>query len=184
MQDFLKPEKTIKEFGIVPGNKVADFGAGTGAFSFEAAKILEGTGKVYAVEVQKDMLPRIKNEAMSRNVSNIEIIWGDIEKQRGTKIADNVIDVVMMVNVFFLLPEKDNCAREIYRVLKPGGRVCVVDWSDSFSSMGPVPEMVVRKEDIIARFERFGFKMINNIMNAGDHHYGVVLQKIDKKDGQ
>src|SRR3989344_9329532 len=98
---FTDPEKIVAELHLREGMSVADFGAGTGHHAIEAGKRVGEKGRVYAIEVQKDLLSNIKTAAKEAKLANIEVIWGDIETPHGTKIADNSIDAVAITNVFF-----------------------------------------------------------------------------------
>lgn len=67
--------------------------------------------------------------------------------------------------------------REAKRVLRPGGRALVIDWTDSFGGLGPKPEMVFRKEKAGEMFEKNGFHLDREIL-AGVHHYGLIYKKL------
>ena len=70
---FTDPQKNIKELGLTPGMHIADLGAGSGFYVLEAAKRVGDKGRVYAVDVQKDILQKIKNRAfiLSIPISNV-----------------------------------------------------------------------------------------------------------------
>jgi len=103
---FSDPIKNLKAFGLHEDNIVADLGAGTGYYSVVVGKIVS-KGKVYAVELQKDFLTKIKNKIIEARLSNVEIIWGDVEKIGGTKIADNIVDAVIASNILFQVEDKE-----------------------------------------------------------------------------
>ena len=108
---FSDPEKNIKQFGLGKGMHVADFGAGSGFYSFAAAQAVGETGRVYAIDVQNGLLTKLKNEAKNvRHLRNIEIIWADLEQVGGTKLKENSMDAIIAANVFFQLENKDNLA--------------------------------------------------------------------------
>ncbi len=109
---------------------VADLGAGTGHYSLLAGEIAS-RGKVYAVELQKDFLTMIRNKITDARLNNIEIIWGNVEKRGGTKIADSVVDAVIASNILFQVEDKEQFIEEMKRILKPKGRVLLIDWSPS-----------------------------------------------------
>lgn len=156
---------------------IADFGAGSGFYTIEAAKALAGTGKVYAIDAQKDLLVRIKNDAAKENLSNVEVIWGDIEKVGGTNIADGTVSLGLLCNVLFQLEDKKSCLAELKRILIPGGRALVVDWADSFGGIGPHINNVITKESAEELFEGAGFAKDREI-SAGSHHYGFIFKKM------
>ena len=132
MSRFSDPQQVVDQCSIQAGQIIADIGAGGGAYAIPLAQALAATGRVYVIDVQKDLLPRIQTEATKRRVGNIEVIWGDVEKAGGTHLADASIDLVCMCNIIFQLEDKKTALIEIKRVLVPGGRVLVVDWVESF----------------------------------------------------
>ena len=174
---FSDPVKNIAQSGIIPGMEVADFGAGSGALVFAAAKAMLSTGRVYAVDVQQELLSKIKNNAVREGIYNVEVILGDIEKPKGSKLRDNFIDFVLLSNILFQVENKNNVIEEARRILKPGGAVLVVDWSDSFGNLGPKPESVVTKAVVQDLFEKLGFHLEREI-DAGAHHYGLIFKKL------
>ncbi|MFZ3011714.1 MAG: class I SAM-dependent methyltransferase [Minisyncoccia bacterium] len=170
---FTDPLKNLKTLGLREDNVVADLGAGTGHYSVMLGSFVP-KGKVYAVEVQKDYLETIKNKVREAHLGNVEIIWGNVEKIGGTKIADAILDVVVASNILFQVENKENFLLEIKRILKPQGRVFLIDWSDpsviglhNMISKGKAKEM----------FEQNGFAIEQEI-DAGSHHYGMILRKI------
>lgn len=176
LPSFTNPEANIATLGIYEGMNIADLGAGTGAYTIPLAEKVGETGRVYAVEVQKDFLTNIKNEATARGLKNVELLWGDIERLGGTKIKDGVCDAVVISNVLFLAEDKPGLIREARRILKTGGKLLLIDWSDSFNNLGPAPAMVVTKDSARALLEAEGF-VLKNEVPAGEHHYGFVMLK-------
>jgi len=127
---FSNPLKNLKAFGLRENSIVADLGAGTGHYSLAAAEIAS-SGKVYAVEVQKDFLITIKSRIADAHIHNVEIIWGNVEKIGGTKIGNEIVDAVIASDILFQVEDKETFVDEIKRILKPKGRVLLVDWSEA-----------------------------------------------------
>jgi ubiquinone/menaquinone biosynthesis C-methylase UbiE len=173
---FSDPAKIIEDIGIQEGSIVADLGAGSGFYSLAAAKVVGPAGKIYAVDIQQDLLTRFKSAAHQAKLLNIEVIHGDIEQAHGTRIADRTIDLAIAANVLFQLENKEGLADEALRILKPSGRLLVVDWSDSFGGMGPQPNMVFTQQAARTLFEKKGFTFVTAVV-AGDHHYGLIFRK-------
>lgn len=170
---FSDPQKNIAQFGIGHGMHVADLGAGSGFYAIEAAKITGPGGRVYAVEVQKDLLDKLKNSARLAHLTNIEVIWGNVETIGGTRLKDLSVDRVIVSNILFQVENKDNFCLEIKRILKPAGRVLLVDWSDASTIS---PKSLVSRDLATMYFEKAGFEFESSI-NAGDHHYGLIFKK-------
>ena len=174
---FSDPNIIISQLHIIPGESVADLGAGTGAYSFILAKVVGSTGKVYACEVQKDMLVRIENEAKERHISNVQTVWSNIENHEGTKLRDQSIDWVIIANTLFQVEDRNGMIKEVARILKPAGSVLLVDWAESFGNIGPHVKDVVSKDDAIKIFGTFGFHQTPQVIDAGSHHYGIIFKK-------
>ena len=173
---FTNPSDNIAALGIYEGMIIADLGAGTGAYTIPLAEKVGETGRVYAVEVQKDFLTNIKSAALAHGLKNIELLWGDIERLGGTKIKESSVDAVVISNVLFLAEDKSGLLREAKRILKTGGKLFLVDWSDSFNNLGPSSSMIVTKDAARALCEKEGFVLKNEVA-VGEHHYGFIMLK-------
>lgn len=173
---FAHPQKNVNLFGVEPGMTVADFGSGSGHYVLALAEQLQNSGHVYAIDIQKDLLTRIKNEAHKKGYSNVEIIWGDLERPGASKIADAHLDLVIMSNLLFQLDSKEPPIIEAMRILKPGGVLVIIDWSESFGGMGPIKKHVFKKDAAHTLAEGAGFKFAEEF-DAGAHHYGLVFVK-------
>jgi ubiquinone/menaquinone biosynthesis C-methylase UbiE len=171
---FSDPNKNLNYFQLTPGLKVADFGAGSGVYTLAMSPLVGSGGAVYAVEVQKELLERLATEAKHRKLRNVQVVWGDIEKLHGTKLADHSVDLVVVANVLFQVTGRYTLALEAKRVLRPGGRVAVVEWSDSFNNLGPKAEAVVPATEAKKIFGEAGFQVVNDFP-AGAHHYGIMF---------
>ncbi len=170
---FANPSKILKSLGLRESDIVADLGAGTGHYAVLAGALVP-RGKVYAVELTKDFLDVIKNKVRDVKLSNVEIIWGNVEKKGGTKIGDSIVDAVIVSNILFQVEEKDEFLNEIKRILKTKGQVLIIDWS---------PDSVMKGKTIIPKgktremFEKRGFVFSREI-DAGEQNYGIILTKI------
>jgi len=174
---FANPNVNVREMALRPGMKVADFGAGSGAYALAMARIVGESGRVYAVDVQKDMLLKIKNEARAEGLGNVDIIWGDMDRKGGTKVADRALDMVLLSNTLFQLEEKQTAFEEAKRTLKPDGTLVVIDWQESYGGMGPRSEDVVSIEKARVLANAAGFSPVREFP-AGLHHYGIVFRRL------
>jgi len=170
---FSDPVSNLAKLGLTDGMKVVDLGAGSGFYALEAAKKVGASGRVYAVDVQKGLLDRIRSNGAAAGLRNIEVVWGNAEKIGGTKIRENIADRAIASNVLFQVEKPDDFVLEIKRVLKPGGRVLLVDWSE-LSPFGP--KTIVAADRARTLFEKAGFKLEQSF-DAGDHHYGLIFSR-------
>ncbi|MBU6231064.1 MAG: methyltransferase domain-containing protein [Patescibacteria group bacterium] len=168
---FSDPASNLAKLVLSEGMKVGDLGAGSGFYSIEAAKRVGSSGRVYAIDVQKDLLERVRKAGLEQGLHNIEVIWGNAEKIGGTKLKEALLDRVVLSNVLFQVAKPDDLALEIKRILKPGGKVLVVDWS----GVTPLsPKKIFPEAQTRTLFEKNGFKL-DQSFGAGEHHYGLVF---------
>lgn len=156
---------------------VADFGSGSGHYVLETARRIGNTGTVYAVDIQKNLLEKIKTEAGKNNLTNVEIVWADLEGPEGSRLASGAVDFLVISNILFQLRDKIGLAREASRVLKSGGRAAVIDWSESGTGgLGPAPSAVVAQKEAERIFTQEGFTEEREFP-AGSNHYGLIFRK-------
>lgn len=173
---FSDPQKNTAQLDVREGDHVADFGAGNGAYAFAISRRVGSSGKVYAIDIQKDLLAKLKNEARRQNISNIEIIWSNLDDEKGTALREVSVDACIISNLLFQASSKEQVIAEAQRILKPGGRVLVVDWNDSYGGLGPARQDVFPKQAAKELLLKGGFTYEKDI-DAGAYHYGMIFHK-------
>lgn len=169
---ILNPHDVLKEFGVYGAEDVADVGSGYGHFSLAAAKRLEG-GRVFAVDIERDLLQRLVNEAALRGVSNIHILHGDATRSAGIPLGEAAVDKAIAASVLFQAHDRDALVREIARIVRPGGKVLLVEWKEDHG-FGPHHTHKISESDARALFARHGFSA-ERMVDAGDLHYGMIF---------
>ena len=170
---FMDPSVTLAQVHFRPTDIVADFGAGSGFLAFALAQMMP-SGTIFAIEIQKDMVTRIAKEAEDKGVSNVKPLWGDVEIAGGSGLADASCDGIVISNLLFQLEDKKGVLLEARRVLKAGGRMVLVDWTDSFNGLGPAAHHVFAKDRAIALLQETGYSLINDSLVTGEHHYAIL----------
>jgi FkbM family methyltransferase len=170
---FSNPQHVIDQAYVGEGMHIADIGAGVGNYVIPLAEKVGASGRVYAIDVQKDLLSRVKTEAERKHKNNVMIIAADAEKNTG--IVSESLDRVFLANALFQFEDKEGACQEVKRLLKKNGRVVLVDWSGSFGNMGPHKDQVITKEEAETLFLKNGFDVEREI-TAGDHHYGLIFK--------
>lgn len=171
---FSDPKNNVVQIGLKEGMRVADLGAGLGDAALVAAHAVGETGHVYAVDIQEDLLKRIRDAAHERGLRNVSTVWGDFEKLGGTTLRDHALDTIILSNALFQLEHREGALAEIKRILKPGGLLLVVDWAGSYNGMGPAPDHVVPEHAAEELFITGGFHK-TKAFRAGPHHYSILF---------
>jgi SAM-dependent methyltransferase len=130
----------IGEAGLMQGEVVLDLGSGAGFDAFLAAEQAGETGKVIGVDMTPEMVQKAEENAEKMNMSNVDFRLGEIER---LPVTDSSVDVAISNCVINLSPDKSAVFKEIYRCLKPGGRIIISDILRS----GEIPEEIRNNPD-------------------------------------
>jgi ubiquinone/menaquinone biosynthesis C-methylase UbiE len=159
---FLTPDHLVRELYLKAGDRVADLGSGTGAYTIALAKEVGDMGQVFAVDVHREMLHTLAGTLERQKLLNVEMLWADIEK--GIPIDAYSLDAVVMSNILFQLHDIDAALSYVAKILKPEGMLLVVEWSQSHEGIGPHPDHVVNEEQAESLAQK----------PAGDYHYAFI----------
>lgn len=173
---FVVPEIVSTHFHLRPGDTVGDFGAGTGFFASVLSRLVGPEGKVYCVEIQKNLVEKLSDKVRRDHLSNVEVIWGDLEEMGGSKISDESLDAAIIVNTLFQTEDRYLAVREMVRTLRSGGKLFIIDWTESWGGLGPQPGQVLDKDEARAAAETAGLTFEREF-DAGGHHYGIAFRK-------
>jgi ubiquinone/menaquinone biosynthesis C-methylase UbiE len=175
---FVNPAKVIENLDLEPAMTVADFGCGSGHYTIEAAKKVGKTGKVYAIDIQQEMLSFVRSQAKLMGLTNIETVWADLETVKATNLRENSVDLVIISNILFQAENKKQIIQEAFRILKSGGRTAIVEWDieNQIASFGPQMEKRITSQNVKDLFAESGF-MFEKEFNPGEHHYGLIFKK-------
>ena len=170
----------VEHAGLAPGQTVLDLGAGAGLDAFVARRVVGEEGTVLGVDFTPEMVRKARQNAAALGYENVHFEHGDVE---ALPFADASADVVVSNCVLNLVPDKARAFAEAFRVLRPGGHVCVSD----VVSRGELPETVRASAELYAgcvagALEREAYLGI--VRDAGFEGVEVVAERpIDLPDG-
>ena len=133
----------VEHAGLAPGQTVLDLGAGAGLDAFVARRVVGETGRVLGVDFTPEMVGKARQNAAALGYTNVRFEHGDIE---ALPFEDASVDVVVSNCVLNLVPDKARAFAETFRVLRPGGHVCVSD----VVSRGSLPDAVRASAELYA----------------------------------
>lgn len=153
------PDEVVANMGLEVNDVVADIGAGTGYFSFRIAGLVPG-GKVMAVDIQPEMLQIIEQRKQREGVGNIEGVLGAIDDPR---LAAESIDAAIMVDAYHEFSHPFEMIDGLYRALKPGGRLFLLEYRGEDPSVPIRPLHKMTQEQVVKEMSVFGLEWTDTL---------------------
>jgi ubiquinone/menaquinone biosynthesis C-methylase UbiE len=148
------PDAALDAIGIEKGSTVADIGAGAGYFTWRLAERVGPQGKVYATDIQPEMLDLLRRNMAERKLANYESVLGAIDDP---KLTPGRIDLVLLVDVYHEFSEPQKMLRGIRASLKPGGRLVLLEYRKEDPTVPIRPEHKMTVKQVRAEVEPEGF---------------------------
>lgn len=176
-------DKTLDLAHLKPGESVLDVGCGTGTLAIAAKRRVGAQGSVRGIDASPEMIARAQKKA---NNAGIDVLFQN-GLAEGLPLPDGQLDVVLATMMLHHLPRKprQQCALEIRRVLKPGGRVLAVDFAAGTKQRKWLAKHFharhgrVAPEDLIALFTEAGLRLLaNGPLGVGDMHYVIAASPV------
>lgn len=121
----LQVDRVIATLDVKPGMRVADLGAGTGVFTISIARAVGQAGKVYAIDIDAGLLAIIADKAKTAKLDNIQtVVAGDVDPK-----VPEPVDLLFICDTMHHLPKQAEYVKQFSRLLRPGGRVVVIDFA-------------------------------------------------------
>jgi ubiquinone/menaquinone biosynthesis C-methylase UbiE len=148
-----KPHEVIQALELKPDAVVADIGAGTGYFSARLATMLP-QGKVFAVDVEPDMVKHLAQRAKKEGRSNMQAVQGAFDDPK----LPAKVDLMLFVDVHHHIDQREQYFTNLQRYLQPGGRVAIIDFRPD-APMGPPKRSRVSADKVKAELKAAGYSL-------------------------
>jgi ubiquinone/menaquinone biosynthesis C-methylase UbiE len=168
-----RPELLLRELPLTPGMTVADIGAGTGYYTWQLAKQVGPGGRVYAVDVQPEMIRMLDSQMAKRGVRNVvSVLGGDTT----VKLPPASVDLAVMVDVYHELAYPSEVLDSIVGALKPGGRVVFVEYRAEDPAVAIKPLHKMSESQVRREATAHGLKWERSIESLPIQH-AIVFRK-------
>jgi predicted methyltransferase len=168
--EWQRPGEVMDALGAKPGRRVADIGCGFGYFTFRLAARVGAEGKVYAVDIDQEAVDKVRRRKDSEKLEQVEPILGESDDPR----LPNDLDAVLIVDTYHEFREYDQMMQAVFRALKPGGRLVIIDGEGpsgkprtEYHRLHTIPSELVREE-----VARNGFDLKESRPGFYDEEYG------------
>ncbi len=154
-----KIDQVLAKLRLKPGMVVADIGAGSGLFSRPLAKAVAPAGKVYAVDIQQDLLDYIDKRDKEENIRNVQTVLGEYDDP---KLPARNVDLAFINDVLHHIQHRAAYLKALGTYMKPSGRIAIIemDKNDPNTPHRNQPELLVAREEILKWMSDAGFKLV------------------------
>jgi arsenite methyltransferase len=171
--EWQKPEEVIEKLELKPGDSVADLGAGSGYFTVLLARAVGPAGKVYAVDIDEQMLAYIKQRAKQEHFANLQTVLAD---PHDPKLSPGSVDLIFICDTLHHISERAKYYPLLARALKPGGRLVNIDFQKRPLPFGPPLQMKIAKEAVVEEVKPAGFRLVKDY-DLLPHQYFLVFER-------
>lgn len=171
-RENLPPIETLEKLGLKAGDIFADIGCGIGYFTIPAAKLI-GNNSAYALDTSPEMLAEVELRGKAEGLNNIKIVKTE---ELDLMIPDESVSFGLMVNVIHEIVDKNQFLEESSRIIKPGGKLAVIDWEKQAMEMGPPSDHRISSDEVKTLLKEIGFEC-QETMKFAETFYGLVFVK-------
>jgi ubiquinone/menaquinone biosynthesis C-methylase UbiE len=170
------PDQALDVLGIRAGMVVADVGAGTGYMSLRMARRVGPTGKVYANDLQPEMLQKLRAKSQREKLSNVETVQGT---ESDPKLPPNTMDLVLLVDVYHEFSQPQAMLDKIRESLKPDGRLVLLEYRKEDPKVPIRPEHKMSVAEVKTEVEAEGYKLDQVIEKLPRQHI-IIFRRAAK----
>ena len=153
-----RPDEIVRTMGLRPGAVVADLGAGTGYFTRRLAKAVGQSGRVYAVDIQPEMLRHLKENIEKAGIRNVVPVLGESDDPN---LPRGSLDWILLVDVYHELQQPKAMLAKMREALNRTGKIALVEYRlEGLTALHVREEHRMSKEQVLAEWEPAGFRLV------------------------
>lgn len=152
-----RASESFKQLKLTQGMVVCDLGCGNGYWTLPMARDVGETGRVLAVDIQKEMLKKLNVRAAKAKLKNIQPIMGDVDDPN---LPDGEVDLLLMVDVYHEFSHPESMLWEIRNSLTPEGVVALLEYREEDPTVPIKPLHKMSKSQVMKEYQANGFKLV------------------------
>lgn len=164
---LLDPDEFLVRVGMARGEAVADLGAGPGFFTVPLAARVGETGHVYALDVAPEMVARLRSLPLPAHVTVLQ------SAESRLPLPDASVDTALLAFVLHELEHPRDFLADVRRIVRPGGRLVVLEWVPQEEEMGPPLHERLAPEASVATVEAAGWRLQSSGAANPSNYYQV-----------
>jgi ubiquinone/menaquinone biosynthesis C-methylase UbiE len=153
---YQKPNEVMAALAVQEGEAIADIGAGSGYFTMRLAQHVGPTGRVYAVDVDPDMIRHLHARVRDAGVLNVVPILA----RPDDPLLPQRVDRFVIVDVWHHVEDRPGYLARMKKLLKPGGQIVMIDFHKRDLPVGPPASMKIAREDLLKEMQVNGFELV------------------------
>jgi arsenite methyltransferase len=153
---YQKPDEVVKALALQPGAVVADIGSGSGYFTVRFAQAVGDAGRVYAVDVSPDMVLHVSRRVRGAGIRNVQSL---LSAPDDPLLPDASVDLFFICDTWHHIDERARYVELMKRMLRPGGRIAIVDFHKRELPFGPPLGMKIAREELVKDMEAAGLRV-------------------------
>jgi ubiquinone/menaquinone biosynthesis C-methylase UbiE len=169
------PETALDKIGITTGMTVADVGAGSGYFTVRLAKRVGPKGKVFAVDVQPEMIAMVRNRASKAGLTNIDAV---LSTESDPKLPPKSVDLILLVDVYHEFSQPQRMLRRMREALKATGRLVILEYRKEDPHIPIRSEHKMSVEEARLEVEAEGYKLERVLRDLPRQHILVFRKDV------
>ena len=179
-REWQNPEEILADIGLKAGDTFADIGCGGGFFTISAARIMNGSGKIYGIDADRYSIDELEKLAQKEGFGNIELIVG---KAEDIILCNACADIIFLGVVLHDFEDALKVLQNAYKMAKPGGRLINLDWKAEKMERGPAPEKRLSREKAAGLVKAAGF-YVEDIRDTGTRGYIITLSSQESPENK
>lgn len=168
-----KPDQVVQALALRPGQTVCDIGAGPGYFALRLARVVGPRGRVYAVDVEPQVLDALRERLEKRRIKNVTpvLALGD-----DPLLPDAACDLALIVDTYHHFRDRPAYLRRLVQVLKPAGRIVNIDFRKQPTPVGPPQEHRIAREEFLREAAAASLQ-VDRELTFLENQYFIILRR-------